>query len=58
MVVLAIIQDLMAKEQDLFLDHFARLGIFAKVQTLIGPNDVQDLNEESDQTSEQGTKFT
>lgn len=44
----------MLKEQNLFLDHFARLGIFAKVQALIGPIDVQDINEESDQASEQG----
>lgn len=47
----------MSKAQDLFLDHFARLGIFSKVQALIGPNDVQDTIEESEQTNEQGNFF-
>lgn len=35
-VVLAIIEDLMTKTQDAFLDHFARLGVFSKVQALMG----------------------
>lgn len=26
----------MSKTQDVFLDHFARLGVFSKVQTLMG----------------------
>nr|CAD7398859.1 unnamed protein product [Timema cristinae] len=37
LVVLQIIQDLMTKAQDIFLDHFARLGVFSKVQQLAGP---------------------
>ncbi|XP_063240551.1 E3 ubiquitin-protein ligase HECTD1 isoform X2 [Bacillus rossius redtenbacheri] len=37
MVALQIIQDLMGKAQDIFLDHFARLGVFCKVQQLAGP---------------------
>lgn len=53
MVVLAIIQDLMLKAQDLFLDHFARLGIFSKVQALTGPNEVQESIEENENTNEQ-----
>jgi len=32
------------KCQDTFLDHFARLGVFCKVQQLIGP----DNNPEKD----------
>lgn len=48
---MAIIQDLMIKSQDIFLDHFARLGIFSKVQTLAGPLEVQE-NEENEQTNE------
>lgn len=28
----------MIKCQDIFLDHFARLGVFCKIQQLIGPN--------------------
>lgn len=27
----------MSKSQEIFLDHFARLGIFTKVQALSGP---------------------
>lgn len=35
-VVLTIIEDLMTKTQEAFLDHFARLGVFSKVQALMG----------------------
>lgn len=35
-MVLTIIEELMTKQQDEFLDHFARLGVFSKVQTLMG----------------------
>lgn len=36
MVVLTIIEDLVTKTQEAFLDHFARLGVFSKVQALMG----------------------
>ncbi|KAI5744743.1 hypothetical protein M8J76_004851 [Diaphorina citri] len=36
LVVLTIIQSLMTKAQAIFLDHFARLGIFSKVLQLAG----------------------
>ncbi|PNF13828.1 hypothetical protein B7P43_G12448, partial [Cryptotermes secundus] len=56
LVVLQIIQDLMTKAQDIFLDHFARLGVFSKVLQLAGPQDSQesqsnkkDENEENEQ---------
>lgn len=39
LVVLQIIQDLTIKAQDIFLDHFARLGVFSKVLQLAGPQD-------------------
>lgn len=42
LVVLQIIQDLMTKAQDIFLDHFARLGVFSKVLQLAGPQDIQE----------------
>lgn len=42
-MVLQIIQDLMTKAQDIFLDHFARLGVFSKVLQLAGPQDTQEL---------------
>lgn len=54
LVVLGIIQDLMVKAPDIFLDHFARLGIFSKVQALAGPPESQENNEENEQTSDQG----
>lgn len=56
LVVLGIIQDLMLKAQEIFLDHFARLGIFSKVQALAGPPEAQDTNED-EQPSDQG-KFS
>lgn len=37
LVVLEIIQDLTVKAQEVFLDHFARLGVFSKVLQLAGP---------------------
>ena len=33
------IQDLMVKGKDEFLEHFARLGVFSKVAALAGPQD-------------------
>lgn len=36
LVVLTIIEELMNKRQEEFLDHFARLGVFSKVQSLMG----------------------
>ena len=40
LTALQIIQDIMRKGQELFLDHFARLGIFSKVSSLAGPPEV------------------
>ncbi|KAL3265554.1 hypothetical protein HHI36_009759 [Cryptolaemus montrouzieri] len=57
LVVLSIIQDLMSKSQELFLDHFARLGIFSKVQTLAGPQEPQD-SEENNQTHEENAEHS
>lgn len=56
-MVLAIIQDLMVKAQEIFLDHFARLGIFSKVQSLAGPPESSDNNDDNDQVLEQGNKI-
>uniref|UniRef100_A0A182PD90 E3 ubiquitin-protein ligase n=1 Tax=Anopheles epiroticus TaxID=199890 RepID=A0A182PD90_9DIPT len=36
LVVLTIVQELMSKSQNDFLDHFARLGVYTKVQALMG----------------------
>lgn len=35
--MLQVVQDLMSKASDVFLEHFARLGVFSKVHALIGP---------------------
>ena len=32
----------MVKARDIFLDHFARLGVFSKVHSLAGPPDVEE----------------
>ncbi len=37
LTALQIIQDLMDKCQDIFLEYFARLGVFGKVLSLAGP---------------------
>lgn len=41
LVVLTIIEELMSKGQEEFLDHFARLGVFSKVQSLMGSGGVE-----------------
>lgn len=48
------IQDLMIKGKDEFLEHFARLGVFSKVAALAGPQEVAPEPEaESNQSEEQ-----
>lgn len=39
-----VIEELMSKTNDLFLDHFARLGVFSKVQALMGPSSDNDTD--------------
>jgi len=34
-----VVQELMKKGRELFLDHFARLGLFGKVLSLAGPQE-------------------
>ncbi|KOX75373.1 E3 ubiquitin-protein ligase HECTD1 [Melipona quadrifasciata] len=54
LVVLQMIQDLMIKGKDEFLEHFARLGVFSKVAALAGPQEVAPEPEaESNQSEEQ-----
>lgn len=43
-IALQTIYDLLIKCQDTFLDHFARLGVFCKVQQLIGPDNNPEKN--------------
>lgn len=59
LVVLTIIEELMNKRQEEFLDHFARLGVFSKVQMLMGSseNDSSDVIKSQDEpTSSKTTK--
>ncbi|XP_076765916.1 ubiquitin fusion-degradation 4-like isoform X3 [Xylocopa sonorina] len=54
LVVLQMIQDLMIKGKDEFLEHFARLGVFSKVAALAGPQETAPEPEaESNQSEEQ-----
>nr|XP_012137757.1 PREDICTED: E3 ubiquitin-protein ligase HECTD1 isoform X4 [Megachile rotundata] len=54
LVVLQMIQDLMIKGKDEFLEHFARLGVFSKVAALVGPQETTPEPEaESNQSEEQ-----
>lgn len=45
LVVLTIIEELMNKTQDEFLDHFARLGVFSKVQSLVDSENENDIKQ-------------
>lgn len=54
MVVLIIIEELMSKTKDLFLDHFARLGVFTKVQVLMGSYTDNDTDVISSKSQEEG----
>lgn len=47
----------MIKAQNVFLDHFARLGIFSKVQALAGPPEAQDISEEEQSVDQGKTHF-
>lgn len=42
--MLTIIEELMTKRQEEFLDHFARLGVFSKVQMLMGSGIEPDID--------------
>ncbi|GAB6021555.1 hypothetical protein CHUAL_004153 [Chamberlinius hualienensis] len=53
LTALQIIQDLMVKTKDVFLDHFARLGVFSKVLSLAGPPEVEDDYKKEDGTEEE-----
>lgn len=48
LVCMQIIHDLMCKAADAFLDHFARLGIFSKVQLLANSGGQGDEEDEAD----------
>lgn len=43
---LQVIQQLMRKAEDVFIDQFARLGVFGKVLSLAGPPEEDDEEEE------------
>lgn len=47
----------MNKAQDIFLDHFARLGIFSKVQALAGSPEPTGSAEEAEPVTEQGKQL-
>ncbi|XP_020287405.1 E3 ubiquitin-protein ligase HECTD1 isoform X2 [Pseudomyrmex gracilis] len=54
LVVLQMIQDLMIKGKDEFLEHFARLGVFSKVAALAGPQEsTPEPEAESNQSGEE-----
>lgn len=47
----------MVKAQDIFLDHFARLGVFSKVYALAGPPDICEQIEECEQPNTEQSMF-
>jgi len=56
LVCMQIIHDLMNKAADTFLDHFARLGIFSKVQMLANSAAGQEEEDQADSSSGQTTE--
>ncbi|XP_055709356.1 E3 ubiquitin-protein ligase Ufd4 isoform X3 [Phlebotomus papatasi] len=54
LVVLTIIEELMSKTHDEFLDHFARLGVFSKVQALMGPSGIESGETDVIKSQEEG----
>ncbi|KAK3576282.1 hypothetical protein CHS0354_036017 [Potamilus streckersoni] len=63
LTVLQILQDLMKEGGDLFIDHFARLGLFGKVHVLAGALDseegavAKEEKEEEEATMEDATEI-
>lgn len=48
----------MSKTKDEFLDHFARLGVFSKVQALMGPsNESDEVINKSEEGAKKGNGF-
>lgn len=54
MSALYIIQDLLEKSNDVFLEHFARLGVISKVSEMVGPL----LAEEHDEDETDGAAIS
>ena len=48
-------QDLLLKQKDIFLDHFARLGIFHKILSLVGEEPQTPKAEEEEDTDKTPT---
>ena len=48
MSALNIIQDLLEKANDVFIEHFARLGVISKVSEMVGPL-LEDEDEEGNE---------
>ncbi|XP_058454046.1 E3 ubiquitin-protein ligase Ufd4 isoform X2 [Malaya genurostris] len=58
LVVLTIIEELMSKTQNDFLDHFARLGVFSKVQALMGDTSFSGEGDSTDVIKSEDSKPT
>lgn len=56
LAVLIIIEEMMSKTKDEFLDHFARLGVFSKVQALIGTASEVEVEQIKSQEEQQTAK--
>lgn len=56
LAVLIIIEEMMSKTKDEFLDHFARLGVFSKVQALIGTASEVEVEQIKSQEEQQPAK--
>lgn len=46
MSALNIIQDLLEKANELFIEHFARLGVISKVSEIVGPLSAEENDED------------
>lgn len=57
MTALQMIQNLLEKSQDTYMDHFARLGVMSHVADLSGPIQ-QQVTEETEQKEKEEKKVT
>lgn len=49
LIALQIVQDLMKKGQEIYLEHFARLGLFGRVLALVGPLEEEEAKEKEEE---------
>ena len=55
LLALQMCQDLLHKQKDIFLDHFARLGIFHKILQLVGDEQQSPKSEQEEDDADKSS---